>query len=316
MISDKSVSGRGKGSARSTGRHATPKTSRGNARPDTPIYDPGAARWWWALSGGTRWALLLLGAAITVLPFLWMLGTSFKPESDVFSYPLRLQPSHPTLDNYRSIWQELPFLRLVINSVIFAGGVTIVSVFFDSLAAFALARLRFPGRNIAFYLVLATLMVPFQVTLIPLFQLVFKIGWLNTYQGLIVPRATSAFGIFLLRQFFVTIPIELDEAAKVDGATSLYVYARIILPQARPALASLAVFYFMNNWNDFLWPLVMTSDNDMRNLPAGLTLFAGQYVVEHGVLMAGAVISLLPLAVAFALAQRYFVSGIATTGMK
>jgi multiple sugar transport system permease protein len=292
------------------------KTSRGSAPSDAPVYDRGAASQWWALSGGTRWALLLLGAAITVLPFLWMLGTSFKPESDVFSYPLRLQPSHPTLDNYRSIWQELPFLRLVINSVIFAGGVTIISVFFDSLAAFALARLRFPGRTIAFYLVLATLMVPFQVTLIPLFQLVFKIGWLNTYQGLIVPRATSAFGIFLLRQFFVTIPIELDEAAKVDGASSLYVYARIILPQARPALASLAVFYFMNNWNDFLWPLVMTSDNDMRNLPAGLTLFAGQYVVEHGVLMAGAVISLLPLAVAFALAQRYFVSGIATTGMK
>ncbi len=293
-----------------------PKASRQFARSDTPIYDRGAAGWWWALSRGTRWILLLLGATITVLPFLWMLGTSFKPESDVFGYPLRLQPSHPTLDNYASIWQQLPFLRLVINSVIFAGGVTIVSVFFDSLAAFALARLRFPGRTVAFYLVLATLMVPFQVTLIPLFQLVFQIGWLNTYQGLIVPRATSAFGIFLLRQFFVTIPVELDEAAKVDGASTWYVYARIILPLARPALASLGVFYFMNNWNDFLWPLVMTSDNDMRNLPAGLTLFAGQYVVEHGVLMAGAVISLLPLAVAFALAQRYFVSGIATTGIK
>jgi multiple sugar transport system permease protein len=258
----------------------------------------------------------LVGAVITVLPFLWMLGTSFKPESDVFGYPMRLQPTHPTLSNYGEIWQQLPFLRLVINSVIFAGGVTVCSVFFDSLAAYALARLRFPGRNIAFYLVLATLMVPFQVTLIPLFQLVFQLQWLNTYQGLIVPRATSAFGIFLLRQFFITIPAELDEAAKVDGASEWYVYARIILPLARPALASLAVFYFMNNWNDFLWPLVMTSTTDMRNLPAGLTLFAGQYVVEHGVLMAGAVISLLPLAVAFALAQRYFVSGIATTGIK
>jgi len=292
------------------------KTGGRFASSDIPIYDRGAAGWWWALSRGTRWALLIAGAVIVVLPFLWMLGTSFKPESDVFGYPLRLQPSHPTLSNYGSIWQALPFLRLVTNSVVFAGGVTVFSVFFDSLAAYALARLRFPGRTIAFYLVLATLMVPFQVTLIPLFQLVFQLQWLNSYQGLIVPRATSAFGIFLLRQFFVTIPRELDEAASVDGASLWYVYSRIILPLSRPALASLAVFYFMNNWNDFLWPLVMTSSTDMRTLPAGLTLFAGQYVVEHGVLMAGAMISLLPLAVAFALAQRYFVSGIATTGIK
>jgi multiple sugar transport system permease protein len=159
-------------------------------------------------------------------------------------------------------------------------------------------------------------MVPFQVTLVPVFQLLFKFHWLNTYQGLIVPRATSAFGIFLLRQFFITVPRELDEAARADGASEWYIYSRIMLPLAKPALATLAVFYFMNNWNDFLWPLVVTSTTNMRTLPAGLTLFAGQYVVEHGVLMAGAIISLLPLAVAFALAQRYFTRGIATTGIK
>jgi multiple sugar transport system permease protein len=253
---------------------------------------------------------------IILLPFAWMLGTSFKPESDVFGYPLRLQPTHPTFSNYIGIWQQLPFLRLLINSVVFAGGVTVSSVFFDSLAAYALARLRFPGRTVAFYLVLATLMVPFQVTLVPVFQLLFRFHWLNTYQGLIVPRATSAFGIFLLRQFFITVPRELDEAARADGASEWYIYSRIMLPLAKPALATLAVFYFMNNWNDFLWPLVVTSTTDMRTLPAGLTLFAGQYVVEHGVLMAGAIISLLPLAVAFALAQRYFTRGIATTGIK
>jgi multiple sugar transport system permease protein len=279
-------------------------------------YLDGRWRWWRALPATTKWVLLLAGAAITVLPFLWMLGTSFKPESDVFGYPLRLQPTHPTLANYAAIWQDLPFLRLIVNSVVFAGGVTACSVFFDSLAAYALARLRFPGRNLAFYLVLATLMVPFQVTPVPVFQLVFQLHWLNTYQGLIVPRATSAFGIFLLRQFFITVPRELDEAARMDGASEWYIYRRIMLPLAKPALATLAVFYFMNNWNDFLWPLVMTSSTNMRNLPAGLTLFAGQYVVEHGVLMAGAVISLLPLAVAFVLAQRYFVQGIAATGIR
>lgn len=291
-------------------------TRRAFASSGTPLYDRQTAGWRQFLARGATWVLLIAAALIVVLPFLWMLGTSFKPESDVFGYPLQLLPVHPTWANYTAIWQELPFLRLVINSVVFAGGVTVLSVFFDSLAAYALARLRFPGRTLAFYLVLATLMVPFQVTLIPLFQLIFQFQWLNTYQGLIIPRATSAFGIFLLRQFFVTIPRELDEAARVDGASEWYVYSRIILPLARPALASLAVFYFMNNWNDFLWPLVVTSSTEMRNLPAGLTLFAGQYVVEHGVLMAGAVISLLPLAVAFALAQRYFVRGIATTGIK
>ncbi len=272
--------------------------------------------WWWGLSRWTKWALLLGGAVIIILPFLWMLGASFKPESDIFGYPLRLQPTHPTFANYVGIWHELPFFRLLVNSVVFAGGVTVCSVFFDSLAAYALARLRFPGRTLAFYLVLATLMVPFQVTLVPLFQLLFKMHWLNTYQGLIVPRATSAFGIFLLRQFFITIPRELEEAAQAEGASEWYIYSRIMLPLAKPALATLAVFYFMTNWNDFLWPLVVTSTTNMRTLPAGLTLFAGEYVVEHGVLMAGALISLLPLAVAFALAQRYFTQGIATTGLK
>jgi multiple sugar transport system permease protein len=294
---------------------SVPRTTRTRKANDLPVYMRRGG-WWWGFSRGTKWALLLAGALITVLPFLWMVGTSFKPESDVFGYPLRLQPTHPTLANYTDVWSALPFLRLVVNSVVFAGGVTLSSVFFDSLAAYALARLRFPGRTVAFYLVLATLMVPFQVTLVPVFELLFKLHWLNTYQGLIVPRATSAFGIFLLRQFFVTVPMELDEAARVDGASEWYIYSRIMLPLSRPALATLAVFYFMNNWNDFLWPLVVTSTNDMRTLPAGLTLFAGQYVVEHGVLMAGAVISLLPLAVAFALAQRYFTRGIATTGLK
>ncbi|MFL5962420.1 MAG: carbohydrate ABC transporter permease [Gaiellaceae bacterium] len=271
---------------------------------------------WSGLGWATKWILLIGGAVIILLPFAWMLGTSFKPQSDVFGYPLRLQPTHPTLSNYVAIWRELPFARLVLNSIVFAGGVTVLSVFFDSLAAYALARLRFPGRTVAFYLVLATLMVPFQVTLVPLFELVFHLHWLNTYQGLIVPRATSAFGIFLLRQFFVSVPRELDEAARVDGASEWHIYRRIMLPLAKPALATLGVFYFMNNWNDFLWPLVITTGTSHENLPAGLTLFSGQYVIQHGVLMAGAVISLLPLAVAFMLAQRYFVRGIATTGIK
>ncbi len=262
------------------------------------------------------WALIVIVALFVIFPFIWMVLTSFKTSHDVFALPAQLWPAHWSFEGYANIWKELPFARLFLNSVIFAGGVTVISVLFDSMAAYALARLDFPGKNIAFFLVIGTLMVPYQITLIPLFQMIFDFHWLDTYQGLIVPRATSAFGIFLLRQFFVSVPRDLDSAARIDGAGEFRIYAQIMMPLAKPALATLAVFQFMNNWNDFLWPLVVTSNTDMRTIPAGLTLFGGQYVVDYAVLMAGATISLLPLAIAFFLAQRYFVQGIATTGLK
>jgi len=260
--------------------------------------------------------VIVLAALYVIFPFVWMLLTSFRTQEEIFSAPGNLIPATFNVANYLKIWTELPFARLFLNSVVFAGGVTILSVFFDSLAAYALARLDFPGKTIAFFIVLATLMVPYQITLVPLFQTVFDLHWLDTYQGLIVPRATSAFGIFLLRQFFMSVPRDLDAAARIDGASEFRIYWSVMLPLARPALATLAVFHFMNNWNDFLWPLVVTSSDTMRTIPAGLTLFSGQYVIDHGVLMAGATISLLPLAIAFFFAQRYFVQGIATTGIK
>ena len=259
---------------------------------------------------------ILVFAAFVAFPFVWMVLTSFKTQQQIFSSPGTLVPPTFIVDAYVKVWTEIPFARLFLNSIIFAGGATALSVFFDSLAAYALSRLEFPGKTLAFYLVLATLMVPYQITLIPLFQTVFDLNWLNTYQGLIVPRATSAFGIFLMRQFFVSVPPDLDAAARVDGAGEFRIYWSIMLPLAKPALATLAVFLFMNNWNDFLWPLVITSSIDMRTLPAGLALFSGQFVIEHAVLMAGATLSLLPLAIAFLFAQRYFVQGIATTGIK
>lgn len=269
-----------------------------------------------------RWRLVLLyvplviGAGLVLLPFIWMVATSFKTEGQIFSNPGQLLPSHPTVQPYIDVWRRIPFGRFFINSVIFAGSVTVVSLFLDSMAAYAFARLRFRGRDILFWVVLVTLMVPFQITLIPLFLTVFHLGWLDTYQGLIVPRATNAFGIFLLRQFFLTLPPELDDAARIDGAGEFRIYWQIILPLSLPALATLAVFHFMYNWNDFLWPLVITSSPEMRTLPAGLTLFMGNYVIEHSILMAGATITLLPLAIAFALLQRFFVRGVAMTGLR
>jgi len=269
-----------------------------------------------SLRSALKWVLLGVGLVIILVPFIWMVTGSFRSEADLFAAPESLFPTEWTLHGYTSIWQELPFLRLLLNSFIFAGVTTVLLLLFDSMTAYALARMKFRGSNLLFWLVIATLMIPFQVTLIPVFIELFNFGWLDTYQGLIIPRATSAFGIFMLRQFFLSVPRELDEAALIDGAGHFRIYWKIILPLAKPALATLAVLHFMNLWNDLLWPLIVTSSTDMRTLPAGLTLFGGQHVTDHAVLLAGATISLVPLALAFMLAQRYFVAGVATTGLK
>jgi multiple sugar transport system permease protein len=269
-----------------------------------------------SIAAAFKWIILGIGLIFALVPFIWMVSGSFRSEADLFGNPASLFPSSWTLHGYIAVWQQLPFLRLLLNSFIFAGVTTALCLLFDSMTAYALARLRFRGRNLAFVLVIATLMVPFQVTLIPVFIELFHFNWLNTYQGLIIPRATSAFGIFLLRQFFVSIPPELDEAARIDGAGHLRIYWTIILPLAKPALATVAILNFVNLWNDLLWPLVITSSPDMLTLPAGLTLFGGQHVTDHAVLLAGATISLLPIALGFFFAQKYFVAGVATTGLK
>ena len=262
------------------------------------------------------WTVLTVAALATIVPFLWMLGVAFRTPADLYADPSRLWPDHWSVSGFHAVFTQLPFARLALNSVVFAGGTTVLLLLIDSLCAYALARLRFRGQNFVFWTILLTLMVPFQVMLIPLFLTVFHLGWLNTFQGLIVPRSVSALGIFMLRQFFIKIPRELDEAARVDGAGPLRIYWQIILPLARPALASLFVIQFMALWNDFLWPLVITSDTDMRTLPSALTLFSSQSGVDHAALMAGAAISLAPLAIAFLLAQRFFTEGIAATGIK
>ncbi|GAB3613135.1 carbohydrate ABC transporter permease [Humibacter ginsengisoli] len=263
-----------------------------------------------------KWVYLGIGLVLALAPFVWMISGSFRSEADLYQNPASLFPTSLTLHGYIGVWQQLPFLRLLLNSFVFAGVTTALTILFDSMCAYALARLNFVGRNVCFVIVIATLMVPFQVTLIPVFIQLFHLGWLNTYQGLIVPRATSAFGIFLFRQFFMSIPRDLDEAARIDGAGHWRIYWRVILPLAKPAIATVAILNFTNLWNDLLWPLVITSSNDMLTLPAGLTLFGGQHVTDHAILLAGATISLLPIAIGFFFAQKYFVAGVATTGLK
>lgn len=263
-----------------------------------------------------KWIALSIGMVLVLVPFVWMLAGSFRTEADLFKSPWSIVPGEWTLEGYDRIFHQLPFARLFLNSTIFAGATTVLLLLFDSMCAFALARLRFRGSTAVFWLVIITLLIPFQVTVVPVFVELFRLGWLNTYQGLIVPRAVSAFGIFMLRQFFISIPMELDEAARIDGAGKWRIYWTIILPQAKPALVTLAILHFTTLWNDLLWPLVVTTETKMRTLPAGLTLFAGEGITLHAAILAGSTIALLPIAIAFVFAQRYFVAGVATTGLK
>ncbi len=271
------------------------------------------ARWW-----PKRWYIhlvLILGAVVTTAPLMWMITMSLKPASMTYTPPY-LIPTVFQWSNYAAAWEAAPFARYYLNTAVMAAGITFCQLIFSSLAAYAFARLTFPGRNLLFLVVLGTMMVPIQVLLIPSFLIIKDLGWQNTFWALIVPRAVSAFGIFLLRQHYLSIPRELDEAAMIDGASRIGVWWRIILPLSRPALATLAVFAFLFAWNDFLWPLVVTDDPDMRTIQLGLVMFQGRYGTNWTLLMAGTVTATLPTIIAFLLGQKQFIESIALSGVK
>ena len=261
-------------------------------------------------------SLLFMLMMFVLYPYIWMLVTSFKYEQDIVAFPPRLFANRYTLDAYRNIWSRIPFLMYYRNTIVFAGGVTLISLFFDTMAGYAFARLNFKGRNALFLLVLVTLMIPFQVVMIPLFAQLFHMRLINTLAGLLLPRATNAFGIFMMRQFFISLPKGLEEAARIDGCNEFVIYWKIMLPLCKPAILSLGIFHFMYNWNDLLYPLLLTTGESLRTLPSGLALFMGAHVVEYAVLMAGGCLSLLPILIAYIFAQKYFVKGIAMTGLK
>jgi multiple sugar transport system permease protein len=258
-----------------------------------------------------------LGLSIAILlPVIWMLSASFRPDSDITAFPPTLWPREWSLDSYLEVFERIPFARLYLNTVVFAGTVTLVSLLLDSMAGYALARLKFRGSTVVFIGILLLLMLPFQVTLVPLYELMHQLGLVNTLPGLIVPRITNAFGIFFMRQFFLSLPKDLEDAARIDGASEWRIFRRIMAPLAAPALLTLGLFHFQGNWNDLIWPLIMTSDIDNATLPAGLALFAGSQSTEYSVVMAGSVLALLPVVVLFLFVQRSFVESIATTGAK
>jgi multiple sugar transport system permease protein len=259
---------------------------------------------------------LAIAAAAFLLPFAWMLLTSLKPEALIMGRPDLLLPRRFTIEQYDKIFRAVPLLRFALNSLVFAGGVTAASLLLDSLSGYAFAKLRFPLRGPAFIVVLATLMVPFQVTMVPLYLVVQRLHGLDTFWGLMLPRLTNAFGIYMMRQAFLAVPDELLDAGRIDGLGELAIYRRVALPLVRMSVVTLAVFHFMYNWNDFLWPLLVTNDISMRTLPVGLALFTGEHVMEHGPIVAGAVVSVLPVMAFFLAARKTFVAGIATSGLK
>lgn len=259
----------------------------------------------------------LVATAVVLLPIAVIVFTAFKPVGEVNAYPPTLLPENWTLDNLIAIFRELPFARLILNSFVFAGGVTAFALVFDSLAAYALARLDFRGSRVLLIAIIASLMIPFQATLVPIYQLVSDLGWVNSYAGLIAPRAADAFGIFFLRQFFLSLPRDLDNAARLDGASEWRIFTSVVIPNAKPALLTLAIFTFVNNWNDLLWPLVFTTDAEMGTITSGLTLLTGpDGIIPQGVMMAGSLIAVLPLVIMFLLVQRRFIESVASTGLK
>jgi multiple sugar transport system permease protein len=260
-------------------------------------------------------AFLIPTAVLMLMPFVWMLSTSLKAAGAVFEYPPTFIPDPIRWDNYSRLFEVLPFARFFVNSLVVAGSVTVLGVATSSLAAYAFARLRFPGRDALFLGYLGTLMIPAQVVIIPNFILLRSLGWIDTYQALILPAAFSAFGTFLLRQYFLTIPGELEDAAVVDGASHWQIFTRVILPLSGPALSALAIFTFLFNWNSFLYPLVVTNSVRMSTLTVGLNTLQGQYNTAWTLLMAGSVLALVPVLTVFLLAQRYFIKGITLTGI-
>jgi ABC-type glycerol-3-phosphate transport system permease component len=262
--------------------------------------------------------LLIVGAICVMLPFFWMLSTSLKKPGTEFSFPIEWIPSQPRWDNYPKAWTILPFNLWLVNTVIITGLAIIGHLLSSAIIGYGFARIKFPGRDALFLLVLATMMLPYPSVIIPLFLLFKNLGWIDTILPLAVPTffGTNAFYIFLLRQFFRTIPLELDDAARVDGCSTFGIFSRIAVPLIKPALGIILVFSFMHHWNDFLGPLIFLSDTDNLTLALGLRFFQGQNRVEWTLLMAASLLVLSPCIVLFFIAQKYYIQGIVITGVK
>lgn len=265
-----------------------------------------------------QYAVLTLGAVLMLLPFEWMVVASLMAAPEIMTRPLVWLPAVPQFENYAHLAQAIPLGRMYANSLVVTAATTVGILLSSSLAGYGFAKFQFPGRDALFVLVLSTMMIPFFVLMIPVFYLISQLGWVDTYQGLIVPHMVTGFGIFLMRQYMLTLPDELLDAARIDGANEFGIYWRIVLPLVGPALGALAILAFVYHWNSFLWPLIVIRSNELATIPIGLKsliVYASQPEVIN-LQMAGATVAIIPVVLVFILFQRWFVQGIALTGLK
>lgn len=261
---------------------------------------------------------LVLGVIVTAAPFIWTLFASFKTNADIFQAPVTLWPRLWTLDSYQRLLsgEQIPFVRQFANSALLAMGETLLTVLVAALAGFAFAKYEFAGKRILFALTLLILMIPFEVVVVPLFQLMVGLGWINTFQAVILPGAINAFGVFFMRQTMLVVPDELLDAARIDGATEFAIFWRIALPLSRGGLSVLALLSFLRSWNDYLWPLIALRSPEMFTLPIGLATLSGLYKVEWGMIMAGAVLAILPILAIFMWAREQLITGLTSGALK
>ena len=261
--------------------------------------------------------LLIIGSMAMLIPFLWTISSSFKDVSDIFTFPPSLWPASPVLSNYTDLFSKAPFLRWYLNSIGVAVVGTALAVFFSALAGFGFAKYTFRGQALLFKILIGTLIVPGQLVLIPLFIMMSKIGWMDSYAALIVPGMAPAFGIFLMRQFMInSVPGEILDAGRIDGSSEFGLFFRLVLPLARPAIGALTIFTFLGSWNSFIWPLIILRSADKYTLPIGLQNLLGLYSQEYGMIMAAAFLVALPIIVLFMLMQRQFIAGLTVGSVK
>jgi len=263
-----------------------------------------------------NYILLTIGALVMVAPFIWMLSTSFKPQAETITFPPQLLPKRPTLENYTQVFERLNMVRLYMNTAYVAVVKTVVNVYTSTLIGYVFGKFNFRGRDVLFYLVLSTWIIPCEVYMIPLYVMMVNMHLGNTYWALIIPEISSAYAVFLFRQFMFTIPNDLLDAARIDGAGEWRIFHSIVLPLARPVVATLVAFFFMWNWNDFLWPLIVLTTSDKYLLPLGLSMMVAEFGTQYGMLMAGASLAIVPVLMVFVSVQRYIIEGIALTGFK
>lgn len=262
------------------------------------------------------YVILILLSILTIIPFAWMLSASVKLNKDVFAWPMQWIPSNPQWQNYVNIWTKIPLMKFISNTAILTVIVTLLQLLTSSFAAYAFAKLRFKGRNLLFLGYIATIAMPWQVYMVPQFLMMSGMGLNDKLLAMVCLQAFSAFGVFLMKQFYDGIPDELCEAARIDGLSEYGIWRRIMLPLSKPSLATLTIFTFVNTWNDFLGPLLYLHTESKKTLQLGLRMFIGQYSAEYGLIMAASVVALIPVLIVFLALQKYFVQGIASSGLK